>query len=75
MTTTDLHLSAPWRTAHDQRGRIVAQVNDDLFEFDFAICASQQRFAIAGTGYFVDPAARPEFADFAHLYTTLNLSN
>ncbi|MBR8834480.1 MAG: NAD(P)/FAD-dependent oxidoreductase [Stigonema ocellatum SAG 48.90 = DSM 106950] len=52
-----LHLSAPWKAAHEQDGRIIAQVNDDVFEFDFAI---------AGTGYFVDPAARPELADFAH---------
>ncbi len=36
--------------------RIVTQVNDDVFEFDFAI---------AGTGYFVDPTKRPELADFA----------
>ncbi|GAB1539020.1 NAD(P)/FAD-dependent oxidoreductase [Scytonema sp. NUACC21] len=52
-----LHLSAPWRTAQEKGGRIVAQVNDDIFEFDFAI---------AGTGYFVDPTKRPELADFAH---------
>lgn len=52
-----LHLSAPWREAHNQGDRIVAQVNDDVFEFDFAI---------AGTGYFVDPTKRPELADFAH---------
>ncbi len=32
-------------------------MNDDVFEFDFAI---------AGTGYFVDPTKRPELADFAH---------
>jgi cation diffusion facilitator CzcD-associated flavoprotein CzcO len=36
--------------------RIAIQVNDDVFEFDFAI---------AGTGYFVDPTKRPELADFA----------
>ncbi|MHC5937569.1 FAD-dependent oxidoreductase [Nostoc sp.] len=51
-----LHLSANWRAAQEQGGRIVAQVNDDVFEFDFAI---------AGTGYFVDPTKRPELADFA----------
>lgn len=51
-----LHLSAPWQEAHEQGGRIVAQVNDDVFQFDFAI---------AGTGYFVDPTKRPELADFA----------
>ncbi|BAT55705.1 hypothetical protein NOS3756_46980 [Nostoc sp. NIES-3756] len=52
-----LHLSAPWRVAQEQNDRIVAQVNDDTFQFDFAI---------AGTGYFVDPTKRPELADFAH---------
>ncbi|GAA6623935.1 NAD(P)-binding domain-containing protein [Scytonema sp. NUACC26] len=52
-----LHLSAPWKKAQEKSGRIVAQVNDDVFEFDFAI---------AGTGYFVDPTKRPELADFAH---------
>jgi FAD-dependent urate hydroxylase len=51
-----LHLSAPWKAAHSRDGSIVAQVNDDVFEFDFAI---------AGTGYFVDPTKRPELADFA----------
>ncbi|MCP6760271.1 MAG: NAD(P)-binding domain-containing protein [Fischerella sp. CENA71] len=51
-----LHLSAPWKSAQEKGGRIVAQVNDDIFEFDFAI---------AGTGYFVDPTKRPELADFA----------
>lgn len=52
-----LHLSAPWTTAHNRGDRIIAQVHDDIFEFDFAI---------AGTGYFVDPTQRPELADFAH---------
>jgi len=51
-----LHLSSPWTSAQERDGRIVAQVNDETFEFDFAI---------AGTGYFVDPAARPELSDFA----------
>jgi FAD-dependent urate hydroxylase len=35
----------------------VAQAADVEFDFDFAI---------AGTGYFVDPGVRPELADFAH---------
>ncbi|MHC5761715.1 NAD(P)-binding domain-containing protein [Nostoc sp.] len=52
-----LHLSAPWKAADSQGDRIVAQVNDHVFEFDFAI---------AGTGYFVDPTKRPELAEFAH---------
>jgi cation diffusion facilitator CzcD-associated flavoprotein CzcO len=51
-----LHLSAPWRSVQEQKGQIVAQVNDQVFKFDFAI---------AGTGYFVDPEARPELAGFA----------
>lgn len=51
-----LHLSAPWRSSQEQGDRIIAQVNGDRFEFDFAI---------AGTGYFVDPTKRPELADFA----------
>jgi hypothetical protein len=32
--------SAPWRTTHEQGGRIVAQVNDGVFEFDFAIAGT-----------------------------------
>ncbi|WP_260447145.1 FAD-dependent oxidoreductase, partial [Nostoc sp. 2RC] len=51
-----LHLSAPWRSAREEAGRIVAQVNEDVFEFDFAI---------AGTGYFVNPRVRPELSEFA----------
>ena len=59
-----IHLSAPWKSARKMgdaeaaaKGeRIAIQVNDDVFEFDFAI---------TGTGYFVDPTKRPELADFA----------
>jgi FAD-dependent urate hydroxylase len=51
-----LHLAAPWRSAREEAGRIAAQAADGQFDFDFAI---------AGTGYFVDPGARPELADFA----------
>jgi FAD-dependent urate hydroxylase len=51
-----LHLAAPWLSAREEAGRIAAQAADGEFEFDFAI---------AGTGYFVDPGARPELADFA----------
>lgn len=51
-----LHLSAPWSTAHEQNGRIVTQVDGETFDFDLAI---------AGTGYFVNPTTRPEFAGFA----------
>jgi FAD-dependent urate hydroxylase len=52
-----LHLAAPWLSAREAAGRIVAQTVDGAFDFDFAI---------AGTGYFVDPGVRPELADFAH---------
>ncbi len=51
-----IHLSAQVKSAREMGDRIVTQVNDDVFEFDFAI---------AGTGYFVDPTKRPELADFS----------
>ncbi len=51
-----LHLAAPWLAAGEADGQILAQAADGGFRFDFAI---------AGTGYFVDPAARSELADFA----------
>jgi cation diffusion facilitator CzcD-associated flavoprotein CzcO len=51
-----LHLAAPWLAAHEEDGGIVARTADGQFRFDFAI---------AGTGYFVDPGARPELADCA----------
>jgi FAD-dependent urate hydroxylase len=52
-----LHLAAPWLSAREEAGRIVAQAANGEFDYDFAI---------AGTGYFVDPGVRPELADFAH---------
>jgi FAD-dependent urate hydroxylase len=51
-----IHLSAPWKSAWKMGDRLAIEVNDDVFEFDFAI---------VGTGYFVDPTKRPELADFA----------
>lgn len=51
-----LHLSAPWRAARAHGARILAQVNDESFECDFVI---------AGTGYVVEPEARPELAEVA----------
>jgi cation diffusion facilitator CzcD-associated flavoprotein CzcO len=51
-----LHLAAPWLAAREEDGGIGAQAADGEFRFDFAIL---------GTGYFVDPSARPELADFA----------
>jgi FAD-dependent urate hydroxylase len=52
-----LHLAAPWEAARVEDGMIAARVGGEDYRFDFAI---------AGTGYFVDPQARPELADFAH---------
>lgn len=51
-----LHLAAPWSESHVRDGQVVAYAADGVFRFDFVI---------AGTGYFVNPAARPEIADFA----------
>src|SRR6266566_7314744 len=51
-----LHLAAPWLAARTDGDGIVAQAAGTEFRFDFAI---------AGTGYFVDPQVRPELADFA----------
>jgi cation diffusion facilitator CzcD-associated flavoprotein CzcO len=51
-----LHLAAPWHSAHVNGGQIVAVAEDGEYRF---------AFAIAGTGYFVDPQARPELADIA----------
>src|SRR5207237_342111 len=39
-----------------EQGEIVAQAAGEEFRCDFSI---------AGTGYFIDPQARPELADFA----------
>jgi cation diffusion facilitator CzcD-associated flavoprotein CzcO len=51
-----LHLAAPWLTAREMDGQVLACTPQGEFQFDFAI---------AGTGYFVDPAARSELADLA----------
>src|SRR5205807_679788 len=45
-----LHLAAPWELASEEGGEIAAQVGGAEWRFDFAI---------AGTGYFVEPDARP----------------
>ena len=42
--------------AREEDGHVVARAADGEFRCDFAI---------AGTGYFVDPGARPELVDFA----------
>jgi cation diffusion facilitator CzcD-associated flavoprotein CzcO len=52
-----LHLAAAWERARAEADTIVAHAAGEEFQFDFAI---------AGTGYFVDPQARPELGDFAH---------
>ncbi|MEI7713151.1 MAG: NAD(P)-binding domain-containing protein [Rhodospirillales bacterium] len=51
-----LHLASPWTAARLDGDRIVAQAGGTEFRCDFAI---------AGTGYFQNPNARPELADFA----------
>jgi cation diffusion facilitator CzcD-associated flavoprotein CzcO len=51
-----LHLGAPWEKASEAGGEIATEIGGEEFRFDFVI---------AGTGYFVDPQARPELADFA----------
>lgn len=51
-----LHLAAPWHDARVEGHEVVAYAADGTFRFDFVI---------AGTGYFVDPGARPEIAGFA----------
>jgi FAD-dependent urate hydroxylase len=51
-----LHLAAPWHEAYVEDGQVVAHAADGTFRFDNVI---------AGTGYFVDPSARPEISSFA----------
>lgn len=51
-----LHLGAAWQEAYVEGGRVIAQAADGRHRFDHVI---------AGTGYFVDPSARPEIGDFA----------
>lgn len=52
-----LHLGAAWERVGAEGETIVADAAGERFRFDFAI---------AGTGYFVEPQARPEQQDFAH---------
>jgi cation diffusion facilitator CzcD-associated flavoprotein CzcO len=51
-----LHLGAPWLSAAPHGRRLLATTPQGQIAFDFAI---------AGTGYGVDLAARPELSDFA----------
>ncbi|MDN7183332.1 NAD(P)/FAD-dependent oxidoreductase [Caballeronia sp. SEWSISQ10-4 2] len=48
-----LHLGTAWSHASAEGGRIAARAGDEQFQFDFAI---------AGTGYLIDPAVRPELS-------------
>jgi cation diffusion facilitator CzcD-associated flavoprotein CzcO len=52
-----LHLGAPWISAKLHGRRLLATTPQGQIAFDFAI---------AGTGYGVDLAARPELSDFVH---------
>jgi cation diffusion facilitator CzcD-associated flavoprotein CzcO len=52
-----LHLAAPLQSVRVENGQIVARAAEREFRCDFAI---------AGTGYYVDLAARPELAGFHH---------
>ena len=51
-----LHLASAWTSARIESNQVAAETSDGSFRFDYVI---------AGTGYYVDPAARPEFKDFA----------
>ncbi|MFP4896593.1 SidA/IucD/PvdA family monooxygenase [Paraburkholderia sp. EG304] len=52
-----LHPATQWESAREEAGQIAARTTEgETFQFDFAI---------AGTGYFIDPSARPELAGFA----------
>jgi cation diffusion facilitator CzcD-associated flavoprotein CzcO len=51
-----LHLDAPWTSAAVEAGGVAAEVRGAAFRFEFVI---------AGTGYQVEPALRPEIADLA----------
>ncbi|PXW28470.1 flavin-containing monooxygenase [Paraburkholderia caballeronis] len=51
-----LHAGVQWDSAHAAGDKVEARVAGEPFAFDFVI---------AGTGYAIDVAARPELADFA----------
>lgn len=51
-----IHLAAPWRSARAEGGEIVATLDQSVLRFDFVI---------AGTGYRVNLASRPELAELA----------
>lgn len=51
-----IHLSAPWRHARADGGRVRVDATDGEHVFDFVV---------AGTGYQYDPRTRPELAEIA----------
>ncbi|GGF82519.1 monooxygenase [Azorhizobium oxalatiphilum] len=51
-----IHLGAPWPRPEISSDHVTARIGGEPLRFDFVI---------AGTGYAVDPARRPELADFA----------
>lgn len=52
-----IHLSAPWHSASETNGAILARTGTGNHRFDFVI---------AGTGYLQDPRLRPELAGIAN---------
>lgn len=60
-----LHLAAPWLSAREEAGGIVAEAADGAGCLADGGLTHRFDFAIAGTGYAADPDLRPEFADFA----------
>lgn len=60
-----LHLAAPWVSAREEGGGIIAETADAAGCLADGALTYRFDFAIAGTGYTADPNLRPEFADFA----------
>jgi cation diffusion facilitator CzcD-associated flavoprotein CzcO len=60
-----LHLAAPWVSAREEGGGIIAEAADAAGCLADGALTYRFDFAIAGTGYAADPNLRPEFADFA----------
>ena len=64
-----LHLAAPWLSAREDGGGIVAEAADGAGCLADGALTWRFDFAIAGTGYAADPNLRPEFAEFARHIT------
>ena len=60
-----LHLAAPWLSAREEAGAIIAEAADGAGCLAGGALTWRFDFAIAGTGYAADLALRPEFADLA----------